>query len=97
MALIDSWDGETFYIAADGYTVYSKTWNFASSTSNTCQTANMNDAYVTTTFGFNHTASTLTFVFSSTLDQTADDEAWGICDFTVKASLVPVLANGNTA
>lgn len=95
IAFIDSWDAETFKITADDAVVYSKVWNGANSPSNTCRNQ-WKDHYETVTFGFNHTASTLTLVITSALDSSIKDEAWGICDFTVTTSANPVTSSGIT-
>jgi len=94
LTLIDSWEGETFRVTADNTTIYSKAWNSALSTSQTCQSLDWNDAIIDVTVGLNHTTPSVTFYFSSTLDQDKSDEAWGICDFTVTASQLPVIADG---
>eukprot|EP00331_Platyophrya_macrostoma_P034692 CAMPEP_0176437730 /NCGR_PEP_ID=MMETSP0127-20121128/18818_1 /TAXON_ID=938130 /ORGANISM="Platyophrya macrostoma, Strain WH" /LENGTH=298 /DNA_ID=CAMNT_0017821457 /DNA_START=188 /DNA_END=1084 /DNA_ORIENTATION=+ len=94
LAFIDSWDGETFRLDIDDKTVFSAAWNYRDSTSNTCQSASWNDAYATVKLGLNHTSNTINFRFTSTLDQTIDDEAWGICDLNVTATSSQVRANG---
>ena len=94
LAFIDSWDGETFYVTADGTTVYSISHSFGASTSNTCQNG-WYDAYAYPTFGFNHTGNLLNLVFASTLAQPSDDEAFGICGLYITVSEYYVDASGN--
>lgn len=82
LAYMDSWDGETFYVMADGAVVYSTTNIYVDDASNTCQNG-FYDAYLTPTFGFNHTGNMLSLVFTSTLGSPSDDEAWGVCSIAI--------------
>ena len=93
LAWIDSWDGEALKITADGVLVFSKTHIVSQGTSNTCHKG-WNDVYESITFGFNHTSSSLVLAITSELDQPSNDEAWGICDFTVTTSSNPVTSSG---
>lgn len=96
LALLDSWEGEEFIVTADGEEVYSYTNDYnTDSSENTCGAA-YNDNFQDVTFGFNHTNSTLTLVFTSNLDQSASDESWGICDLEIEISDDHVDADGNT-
>lgn len=94
LALVDSWESETFYVTADDVEVYSLTYSYRTATTNTCQ-GTLADSYQNVTFGFNHTGSTLDLVFTSTLDQSSSDEGWGICDLNIMTSTEPVDADGN--
>ena len=82
LALIDSWDNETFIVTADGETVFTYTHSYLSSMINTCQNA-WADNEIEVRFGFNHSADNLTLVLTSDLDSNSTDEAWGICDLTI--------------
>ena len=93
LALIDSWEGETFTMKADGETILSYTHSNSLSSSNTCQES-WGDTYVDFRFGFNHSAEMVLFELSSTLDEQASDEAWGICDLSVSPILYYVTSNG---
>jgi len=98
LAFIDSWDGEAFTISADGKNVYSVTHEYLTqSFSNGCQASNWNDAFSSVAFGFNHTASTMTLVMTSGLDQDASDEAWGVCNLQIKTTTCTVNADGTNA
>jgi hypothetical protein len=95
LAFIDSWDGETFSVNADGTTVYAITHKWRTqSFSKTCQNSLWPDAYSDVRFGFNHTASTLSLKITSSLDQASSDEAWGICNFILYTSSYPVTSYG---
>lgn len=94
LAILDSWDGEIFYVNADGSLVY---YLFAvdnEATSNTCLNS-WADNYVQVQFGFNHSATTLALNFSSMLDQDTDDKAWGLCNLTIVVSESYVDKDGN--
>lgn len=92
VAFLDSWDGESLIVTADGHQVYAKLHNGAWSPSNTCG-QKWGDAYETITFGFNHAASTLTLVITSNLNGGTNDESWGICNLAVSTS--PYLVNSD--
>lgn len=94
LALIDSWDSESFVVYADDAIVYSLSAEYHAFTSDTCQNS-WGDAYYNVTVGFNHTASELDLVFTSTLDQVSTDEAWGICDLNITIYTHYVDVNGN--
>ena len=94
IALVDSWEDEHFMVIADGNVVFSLAHNYKSSFSNTCQSF-WGDHYVTVTFGFNHTAADLELIFTSDLDQSSQDESWGICNLIFTPLVVPVDSNGN--
>lgn len=93
LALIDSWDNETFYVTADGNKVFSLTYDFLDSLSDTCGSF-WEDRYVDVKFGFNHTDSTVDLVFTSDLNETSDNEAWGLCDLNLNFTSSYVDANG---
>ena len=93
VAFIDSWDGESLIVTADGHEVYEKLHNGAWSPSNTCN-QKWADAYQTITFGFNHAASTLTLVITSNLNGGTNDESWGICNLAISTSPYPVNSDG---
>ena len=95
LALLDSWEGELFEVVADEEVVYSVTHSFSNSKTNTCQ-GDYPDSYKEVKFGFNHTSSNLTLLFVSDLDQSATDEAWGICDLSIVSTEGYVYANGTT-
>lgn len=94
LILIDSWENESFYVTADGVTVYNYTHSNFESISNICQNS-WADSEVQVRFGFNHTDKSLELVFTSTLDEDSDNEAWGICDLTIDLHTGYTYPNGN--
>ena len=99
LAWIDSWDsGEYFKVTADGSEVFSKVKTYSPDVTakHHCGNKDWKEAYETVTFGFNHTASSLVFVFSSNLNDGIDDESWGICDFKFTVSEYPVILDGSS-
>ena len=82
LAPIDSWDYEHFYISADNVLVFDQYfWTYADGKSNICHSGWWEEVQ-TFTIGFAHSSPDLTLKFWSSLDQAADDEAWGIGDIT---------------
>ena len=95
LAFIDSWDTETFKIITfDGNELYSITRSYSQQSSNACNSG-YRDGIETIRFGFNHTASTLRLILTSTLNEDASNEAWGVCDFNVVSSPYPVTSSGS--
>ena len=97
LALLDSWDSETFRIKIDDdEEVYYKKHNHkTSTTTNTCKNSEYSDTYENVTFGFPHVANTLTLVISSNIDDGASDESWGICNLIITATPYPIDSAGN--
>lgn len=94
LAFIDSWDGETFYVEADGQVVYSAVHLVGESVYSSCSNGWF-DSYTAPYFGFNHTGNLLSLVIGSTLDQSWDDECFGICGISVTPVDYYVDASGN--
>lgn len=94
LAVIDSWDEESFYVIADGIPVYLGRYNHNNFAENSCLNSYYGDEYVNVTVGFNHTGDYLTLKFGSNLDQDSLDESWGICDLTITATTYPVDTKG---
>ncbi|MEO1528787.1 MAG: hypothetical protein AAFX06_25485 [Planctomycetota bacterium] len=89
----DSWDtGESFRIFLDGNLVYQRAFNQAVFGSdevlfNEPGPVNRTDAYVDINLNYATTASNVTVTFTSTLDQPAFDESWGIDNFVLSDDL----------
>ena len=94
LALFDAWDNQTFYVNADGETVYSLTHSYLNSSSDTCASA-WADKYFDVSFGFNHSLRSLRLTFYSDLDQDSSEASWGICNLVIKATQEVVDAAGN--
>jgi len=85
---LDSWDGETAYVTADGTTLFSQSQN--NHTSVYGEVCGWNRGYYgsydsthTIDDDFAHTADDLELIAGSTLDQAATDESFGIDDVMV--------------
>lgn len=89
----DSWDnGESFQIFLDGNLVYNRAFNQAVFGTdevlfNEPGPVNRTDAYVDINLNYVTSATSLTVLFTSTLDQPAFDEAWGIDNFVLSDDL----------
>lgn len=89
----DSWDsGESFQIFLDGNLVYNRAFNQAvfgpdEVLFNEPGPVNRTDAYVDINLNYATTATSVTVLFTSTLDQPAFDEAWGIDNFVLSDDL----------
>jgi hypothetical protein len=82
---IDSWDGENGVVLVDGTEVWSRAFTLGEG-SQTCGAQygwHERDVLVGP-IALSHTASTLTLRVTSTLDQGADDESFGISDVLIE-------------
>ena len=82
---LDSWDGESAYVAVDGSTLWSQSQNnHSSSYSEVCGWnrghSGSYDSLWMISATMAHAAGTLTLAGGSTLDQSADDESFGLDD-----------------
>ena len=82
---LDSWDGETAYVQVDGTSLWSQSQNnHSSSYSEVCGWNRgyygSYDSLWTVSATLSHSASTLTLLGGSTLDQDAGDESFGLDD-----------------
>ena len=89
----DSWDsGESFQIFLDGNLVYNRSFNQGifgpdETLFNEPGPVNRTDAFVDINLNYATTASSVTVLFTSTLDQPAPDEAWGVDNFVLSDNL----------
>lgn len=80
---IDSWDTEVYYFEVDGVTVVEKAqvyWNGV----DVCGIGGWDERFNEHDLIVPHTADSVTFRFSSTLNEDAWNEAWGISDFVAE-------------
>jgi hypothetical protein len=82
MYKIDSWDNEQFLVYGDGLEVFAKQFAITEN-SNICGVDSWKDAmdYIDVTFP--HNSPNLQILITTTLNQDASDESWGIRDFFV--------------
>ncbi|EAS00440.2 granule tip protein (macronuclear) [Tetrahymena thermophila SB210] len=82
--LIDTWERENFNIAVDDVIIKritkSETWN---GHQHLCGRGDSMEETYTFQLNVPHTASTVKLTFSDELDQTTDDESWGIRDLSI--------------
>lgn len=86
--ILDSWDNESLRLYIDGALEWQRSCHHSNpdtcgSETNVCRNAGFNDGRVLDDAAMPHSASAATIEFDSTLDQDANDEAWGIGDLSV--------------
>lgn len=79
---LDSWDNERASVSVDGIEVWSEAFSVDQGGSNRCG-ADWNDLMRAVSATVPHSAATLTVRVTTTLDQGARDEAWGVSDLAV--------------
>ena len=78
---IDSWDNEWMYVKVDGVDVYKQEWNLQTGGVNLCGLGAYPDGKFDVDQIFNHEGAEAHIFLTSTLNQDANDESWGIRDF----------------
>ena len=74
---IDSWDSERYRLYVDNVLEFNEAWSHGSASYDYCG-GSWDDRIVAKTIGsIAHTANTLTLKFTSTLDDSSDDESFG--------------------
>ena len=82
---IDSWDSEDAFALLDGTEVWRETFNALTDFSSNICGASFNDSGpMNRTAEVAHSASSVTLYFSSTLNQSAADESWGVDNVKVE-------------
>lgn len=96
---VDSWDNEVFLVYADGTQVYSEYFSLTDG-SQMCGTDNNifleHKQFVSITIP--HNSPSITLIMTSSLNQDAADESWGIRDFSITMKSCPdgcVVCNNN--
>jgi hypothetical protein len=83
---IDSWDGESGQLWLDGKLVWSKAYTVSMGTQACGSAGGWNELKDRITLTVPHTAATAKIEFTTTLDQTPDDESWGVDNVLVTVS-----------
>lgn len=79
---LDTWDDEVAHVQLDGQTLFSQSINYTQGPSNQCGSS-WPELTVPVDLTISHTANTLTVLATSTLDQAASDESFGIDDVLI--------------
>ena len=85
---IDSWDGESLSLIADGNTIYQESYTVNESSYNdTCGNSDPDKILTIASNPFSHTASTLTLNFTTTLDEAGSEESFGFNEIYITLDL----------
>eukprot|EP00760_Papus_ankaliazontas_P016101 PhM_4_TR16759/c0_g1_i2/m.26587 len=81
---VDSWDtNEALQVHVDGHLVASKTESSSCSSDKECGRSDHNDCLINLDFAVAHSSTTLALSITSTLNQAANDESWGLLDYKI--------------
>jgi hypothetical protein len=85
-ARIDSWDGETANVFIDDELVFSQAMSYSDGDTDYCG-GSWYDNIVPMSFTIDHYAQGVEIVVETSLDQTGDDESWGLANFKITTSM----------
>lgn len=80
---MDTWDGEQFQIYVDGNIVWAKAYGGQGSPTNLCglTSAGANEFIEDIWVSIDHASDAANIVITTSLDQGATDESWGVRNF----------------
>jgi hypothetical protein len=85
----DSWDNESFFVHIDGNLLFSQSYMYYHGTQVAGQPhANWNELLVPISLNYNTTATSLTVRFSSSLNQSPNDEWWAVDNVVINDNAV---------
>ena len=80
---LDSWDGESYQLYVDGIIRISQPFSGGATAMSSCGVG-WNDGILVLTVGpFDHTSSSITLIFYTTLDEGWDNESWGLKNIVI--------------